>query len=151
MSRQKGMLQIVGDIDVKTDISVSTKGGSLNATLKKEIRERLGKFEGHLTAAALQFSDDQAVVLLCGGSGASAASSLRVRRISKNRFELELDTGDHEEIDDITAAFLMLKIEQFKRSKLDLLPAVTAEDWQEEMDEKFKAAEAATKTLPVAD
>lgn len=146
MPQQKEMLTFVGDIAAMSDVSVNTKGGSLNATLKKGIREMLGEVGDHLTAAALQFSSDQAVVLLSGQRGAGAASSVRVSRISKNRFEIELDVGDHEEIDDFTAAFLMLKIEQFKRNRLSLLPAVTAEDWQAEMDEKFRTAEAAGKT-----
>ncbi len=146
MPRQKKRLAFVGDIAAMSDVSVNTSGGSLNATLKKGIRETLGEFGDHLTAAVLQFSNDQGVVLLGGGLGTSDASSVRVSKISKNRFEIELDVGDHEEIDDITAAFLMLKVDQFKRNRLNLLPAVTAEDWQAEMDEKFRTAKAAGKT-----
>jgi len=151
MPQQKDMVAFVGDIVAISDVSVSMKGGSLNATLKKGIREVLGECGDYLTAAALKFSSDQAVVLLSGGMGASGASSVRVRKISMNRFEIALDTGDHEEIDDVTAAFLMLKIDQFKKNKLNLLPAVTVEEWQAEMDEKFMTAEAAGKIQRRAD
>ena len=73
MPQQKDMVAFVGDIVAISDVSVSMKGGSLNATLKKGIREVLGECGDYLTAAALKFSSDQAVVLLSGGMGASGA------------------------------------------------------------------------------
>jgi hypothetical protein len=141
MGDHKKPVPIVGDIVAMTDVSINKKGGSLSATLKKGIRESLGEVGDRLTAAALEFAPGREVVLLSGGADADAPTSVRVSRISKNRYEVELETGEDEEIDDLTAAFLMLKVDQFKKRKLHLLPAVTADEWQAEMDEKFRAAE----------
>jgi len=134
--------RIVGDIASVTHVSVNTKGGSLSATLKKGIRESLSTVGDRLTAAALEFASGSSVVLLSGGMAGSGATSIRVVRTGRNRFEIELDTGEEEEVDDLTAAFLMLKVDQFKKDRLRLLPAVSAEEWRAEMDEKFRQAEA---------
>ena len=145
MANEKEPLPIVGDVSTVTNVSVNTRGGSLSATLKKGIRESLGEVGERLTAASLQFASGEAVVLLRGGAGRGASRSVRVSRISKNRFEVELETGEETEIDDLTAAFLLLKIDQFKKNKLLLVPPVTAAEWQAEMGEKFRKAETDVK------
>ena len=145
MPGQKQTPPIAGDIAAAADVAVNTKGGSLSATLKKPLRDTLGEVGDHLAGAALQFESGQAVVLLSAGPGGAASRPVHVSRVGRNRFEIEIDSGEDEAIDDVTAAFLALKIDQFKKGQLDLLPAVTAEDWQAETDDAFKAAEAAAK------
>lgn len=134
-------LHLHGDVVALTEITVDRRSGSLRATLKKELQERLGPIGNQLTAAALQFASGPSAVLLCG-TGGGAAVAIGVHRVGANRYEIELETGEDTEVDDVTAAFLVLKIDQFKKGRLPLLPAVTADEWQEEMDEKFRAAEA---------
>jgi hypothetical protein len=145
MRKRRHPLPIVGDVDTATEVSVNTKGGSLSTTLKKGIRESLGEVGYGLTAAALRFDTGEGVVLLSGAPESEAPASVRVSRIGSNRFEVELDSGEGEEIDDLTAAFLTLKIDQFKKGRLHLTGPVDADEWKAEMDEKFRKAAAETK------
>lgn len=133
---------IVGEGLVFTELTVNTKGGAMSAILKKAIRESLGEVGGRLGAASLTFDSGPSIVLLTGANVADAAATqVRVSRVGKSRFVVDLETGDAAEIDEMTDAFIRLKIEQFKREQLELLPAVTADEWQAEMDEKFRTAE----------
>lgn len=145
MPKRRHPLPIVGDVATTTEVSVNTKGGSLSTTLKKGIRESLGEVGYGLTAAALRFDTGEGVVLLSGAPESEASASVRVSRIGSNRFEIELNSDKDEEIDDLTAAFLMLKIEQFKKGRLHLTEPVDADEWQAEMDEKFRKAASGTK------
>lgn len=145
MPKVRPPLPIVGDVVAATEVSVNTKGGSLSTTLRKGIRETLGEVGDHLTAASLQFETGEAVILLGGAAGSDTPMSVRVSRIGANRFEVELDSGEDEEIDDLTAAFLMIKLDQFKKGRLGLTEPITADEWRAEMDEKWKAAEAKAK------
>lgn len=144
MPKTRDPLPIVGDVVVATEVSVNTKGGSLSTTLRKGIRETLGDVGDRLTAASLQFASGESVVLL-GGTAGSGATSVRVSRVGVNRFEIELENGEEEEIDDLTAAFLMLKTDQFRKGRLALTDPVTADEWRAEMDRKWKAAESKAK------
>ncbi len=136
---------ITGDVEAVSEVTVNTKGGSMTATLKKSLREKFGGFGGRLLGAALQFANGQAIVLLVSGSNdAQTETSVRVHRRGENRFEIELDTGEgEEEIDDVQAAFLMLKESRFKTHDLLMLQPVTAIEWRAEMDEKLSAARSA--------
>jgi hypothetical protein len=126
-----------GDVEALSVVAVDRRSGSLRATLKKDLGERLGAIGDRLTGAALPFGAGGAAVLLCAGF-----TGLVVHRIAANRYEIELETGEDTETDEVTAAFLALKTSQFTKGRLPLLPPVTAEEWQAEMDEKFRAAEA---------
>ena len=132
-------IKFLGDVEAATSASVSTKGGSLTATLKKALRERLGEpAGGQLAAAALKFGSGQSLVLLGGGEHAN----VRVSRISANRFEIALDDQEDATVDDLTAAFLALKIEQFKRGETDLRGPIEAADWLAGIEETAEKAEA---------
>lgn len=145
MTNGKETLSFSGDIVAMADVAVNTNSGSLIATLKKGIREKLGRVGDKLSAAVLQFSNGQSVVLLSGTADSVAPASVRVTQLGNNRFEVELDTGEDKEVDKLTAAFLMAKADQFEKAKLPLLPSVTADQWQENMEATFAEAEAKAK------
>ena len=116
----------------------------MTATLKKALRDRLGTPVDHLTAAAVEFASGKAVLLLTDEASADGANvPVHVRKVGGNRFEIELETEDDEELDEVTAAFLRLKRDQFEKGKLRLSEPVTADGWGVAMDEKITAAEAA--------
>ncbi len=140
---------IVGDVEAMTEVTVNTKGGSMTATLKKALRERLGSLAGGLAGAAVQFTTGQAVVLLSPG-GEGAGGQVRVYRIGKNRFEIELDTGEDEEVDDVTAAFLQIKRSQFIKGELELLPPVSAAQRRAESDARLEPGRRAIAALKAA-
>ncbi|MBL8443374.1 MAG: hypothetical protein JNK52_04945 [Zoogloeaceae bacterium] len=149
MREQYQPVPIVGEDLLFTELTVNSKGGAMTAILKKAIRESLGEVGSRLGAASLTFDTGASVVLLTGASDANAASTqVRVSRLGKNRFMLDLETGESEEVDEMTDAFVRLKIEQFKLGRLDLLPAITADEWQVEMDERFRRAEAGPSCAP---
>ena len=131
---QEHVLPIVGDVAAIDEANVTRKGGSLTATIRKSVRAGLGDVSDHLAAAALQFAAGPSLVLLSGFG--AAASAVRVRRLGGDSFEIKLDTGEPAEVDDLTAAFLRLKVEQFKRGELRLSPPVDAEGWRREMADK---------------
>ncbi|MEQ8346259.1 MAG: hypothetical protein RIB84_15200 [Sneathiellaceae bacterium] len=54
---------IAGDISTASEVTVNRKGGSLTATLKKTLRERIDLLGNHMHAAALQFGSGQSVLL----------------------------------------------------------------------------------------
>lgn len=139
---------ITGDVTAATEVTINTKGGSMTAILKKVLRDQLGRLGNHLPAAVLQFTGGPAVVLMSSGAGESC---LRVHRLGGNRFEIELDAGDDEEVDDLTVAFLRLKESQFKAGNLLLMAPVTADDWRAEMDEKLKAARRAAREFSLSE
>jgi hypothetical protein len=141
---EKQELPFTGDVVARADLTINTKGGSTTAILKKAIRERLGALGQHLPAAALEFSTGQAIVLLAGNT-ASQESWLPVRvcRVGRNRFEIAIETDASEEVDEVTAAFLRLKRDQFAKGTLRLVGPVTAEEWRADMDRQIGAAEAA--------
>ncbi len=138
---------ITGDVEAMTMVTVNTKGGSMTATLKKALRETLGEIGGRLTAAAVQFATGQAILLLSPSGDSSSIAPVRVHRIGKNRFEIELDTGEDEEIDNVTAAFLQLKQDQFEKGELVLMPSVNADQWRIETEENMDAARRAMRVL----
>ena len=137
---------ITGDVVAMADVRINTKGGSLTATLKKAVRDKLGNLGDHLSAATVEFATGQAILLLSGGSGATGVNlPVHVRKIGKNRFEIGLEADSDEEVDEVTAAFLRLKRDQFEKGRLRLSEPVTADDWRAAMDEKIGTAEAAMK------
>ncbi len=139
---------ITGDVVVTTDVTVNTKGGSMTATLKKSLREKLGESGGRLLAATMEFATGQSIVLLSGSSGTAELNApVHVRRIGRNRFEVELQTGEDEEIDEVTAAFLRLKKDQFEKGKLQLTAPVTASGWRVAVADKFHAADVAMRKV----
>ena len=141
-------IEFTGDVDATSSASVSTKGGSLTTTLKKPIREKLGDVaSGQLSAATLSFGTEASVVLL--GTGIDGACRVRVSRVAKNRFEIELDDGDDDTVDDLTAAFLTLKAQQFKEGAMALRGPYTADEWLAEIDEAARQAEEKHETAAV--
>ena len=133
---------ITGDVAAVSQVTVNTKGGSVTATLKKAIRDRLGKIGGQLSAAALEFGNGSSVVLMSAGS---VETSLRVHKIGANRFEIEIINEQEEEIDNVAAAFINLKKSQFEAGTLPLMEPITADQWREEMDKKLSGAIAAAE------
>lgn len=132
------MVEITGDVAAAASATVSTKGGSLTATLKKSIRDQLGPIEGgQLAAAALTFDSGPALVLL---GSAGAAPRLRVSRTAGNRYELVVEDAEEEVVDDLTAAFLTLKAHQFQQGGLHLTPPIDADTWLAEMEEVARMA-----------
>lgn len=136
----------MGDVEAASEVTVNTKGGSMTATLKKGLRERLGQVFGRLAGGVLQFETGQSLLLLSPGAGAGLAS-VRVQRIGRNRFEIELDTHENEEVDEVTAAFLRLKQAQFVNDELTLLPPVDADELRAEADRDMAEARAAMARL----
>ena len=111
---------ITGDIAAAADVTVNTKGGWYTAILKKSLRERLGRIGDHLTGAAIQFANGQAIVVLAGGMASDAAfgNEFRVRQIARDPFEIELQDGEGDEVDEVTASFLRMKKDQFEKGQL---------------------------------
>lgn len=136
----------VGDIAVAADVTVNSKGGSMTATLKKALREKLGDLGEQLAGAALQFTTGQAIVLL-STAGGGVQAPIRVQRTGRNRFEIELEAGGDDEVDEVTAAFLSLKKQQFVSGDLKLMTPVTAQQLKAEADEQMAAAREAVATL----
>jgi hypothetical protein len=136
-------IEFKGDIAVASEACVGTKGGSLAATFKQAIRDRLGALpEGQLTAAVLTFAAGHSVVRLGGGS--ETAQCLRVSRVGRNRFEIELDDGEDDTVDDLTAAFLTLKAQQLKDGSARLRGPVDADTWLAEIDDVTRRAKASS-------
>lgn len=135
--------RITGDVDVVTDVTVSMKGGSLTAILRKVLRERLGKIGTKLSAAALDLGDGQGLVLLSPGAG---GPSIHIQRTGAHRFEIDLCSDEDEEVDEITAAFLRLKVDQFAKDGLDLSEPISAKEWRQEMDAKLRDTSADSAT-----
>src|ERR1700681_2708531 len=110
MPRKTQPSAILGDVVAREDVTVNTKGGSMTATLKKPLREKLGELGTSLSGAAVEFASGQAVVLLSRVPGAANADlPVRVRKVGLNRFEIGIESDDDEEVDEVTAAFLRLK------------------------------------------
>jgi hypothetical protein len=114
---------ISGDVDMVQDVRVNAKGGSWSAILKKPIRQRLGDISDHVCAAGVEFGDGSGIVLL----RADGQPPVVVRSLGARRFEISIEAADDEEIDELTAAFLRLKIDQFKSGLAQLSPPYTAE------------------------
>jgi len=141
---------ITGDVAASTDVTINKKGGSVTATLKKSLRDSLGDLGESVAAATVEFSTGQAILLLSGVPGAAekTAAEVHVRKVGPNRFEIELDTDEDEEVDEVTAAFLRLKIDQFTKGGLKLAEPVTADRWRTRVSTKIAAAKsAAERTL----
>lgn len=130
---------ITGDVAATADVTINTKGGSTTATLRKALRDRLGRLGDQMAGAAVEFATGQALVLLSGGSGAADAAPVRVRKIGRNRFEIELEVEEDEEVDEVTAAFLRLKKDQFERGLLNLSAPMTADALEARMKKRFAA------------
>ncbi len=135
----------IGDVVATEDVAINTKGGSMSATLKKPLRERLGDV-GMAAGAALEFDTGQAVVILSRRSGTSEAP-VRIRKLGTNRFELRIDGGDDVEIDGVTAAFLRLKRALFERGELELSVPVSADRWRAAIAAKLRPGEAAAEAV----
>ena len=134
---------IRGDIAALADVAIHTKGGSVTATLKKSLRERLGNFSEHLMGAALQFASGESVLLL-----ASVAETLRIRKVSGNRYEITLEHAGEKEVDPVTAAFLRLKSDQFEKGMLRLSAPMSADDWRRESEADFAGVADALNEVP---
>ena len=135
---------ILGDVVANGEVTINAKGGSMTATLKKALRDKLGDIGASLSAAAMLFETGQAVVLLSKVPGATNTDSpLHVRRIGLNRFEVGIANAGDEDVDEVTAAFLQLKKDLFSKGKVRLSAPITADAWRAEMDEKIAAVDAA--------
>lgn len=129
---------IRGDVQALAEVAVHAGSGSLTATLRKPLREALGTVGERLAGAALRFEAGPGVVLL----GAPGEAALRVQRLGPNRFEITLDTGADVEVDEATAAFLALKLDQLRAGRLDLTPPMTPAELRAATAAKRAAAEA---------
>ena len=138
---------ITGEVVATADLTINTKGGSTTATLKKPIADLLQDVEGRLAAAAATFANGQTFVLLTRGA-VTRDMPIRIRRVGGNRFAVELETAEHEEVDEVTAAFLRLKRDQFAKGTLRLAEPVTADQWRAETNERVAVAEAAAGRWP---
>lgn len=147
MQRNQGDA-IIGDVVATEIVTVNNKGGSVAAILKKPLRERLGAGTAEpLSGAAVEFETGQTVVLLSRQAGTEGGvSTLRVRKVGANRFEIGIAAND-EDIDGVTAAFLRLKMDLFEKGKLHLDDPLTAEEWRAEMHQKLAGARAARRAL----
>src|SRR3954469_3072009 len=137
---------IVGDVETSTDVRVNTKGGSLTAILKKNLREQLGAIGETLAGAALRFGGGETLLLL-SNADAAPGGRLRVLRVGKNRFEIELDSDTDDEVDGLTAAFLRVKQQQFVDGSLELMPPIGADQWRAEMEARLAEGAAAAQSL----
>jgi hypothetical protein len=136
---------IVGDVTALVDVTIHQKGGSLTATLKKPLGERVGAEVRSISGAAVDFETGQSVVILSPQPDGSA--QVHVRRVGLNRFEIAIDDGRDIEVDPVTAAFVQLQIALFAKGKLPLDEPVTADVWDATIDAKLARARAARKAL----
>lgn len=135
---------IIGDVSATADVTLNSKGGSTTATLKKVLRDRLAISDRRLTGAAIEFEDGNNMLVLAGRDGSTGAFT--VRKTGRNRFEIELDTGSGREIGDIEAAFLRLKLAQFKRGVLPLSAPMTSVAWKRLAKERLAGMTQLLKT-----
>lgn len=131
MQQKARLTPISGDVNVVADIRVNVKGGSMSAILRKPIRESLGEVADHLCAATVDFGDGSGIVLL----RADGDAPVFVRSLGAKRFEVTLENEDDEEVDELTAAFLRLKLDQFKKGAVRLSHPYTAESFRALRDE----------------
>ncbi|WP_339828930.1 hypothetical protein [uncultured Parvibaculum sp.] len=133
-----------GDIDAQASITVNRKGGSLTAILKKILADKIGLRGNRLSAATVDIGSGHSVLLMMGARVASG--HVKVLRSGKNRVELVATNDDEVEIDDVTEAFLNLKIAQFKKGGLNLTGPVSPEDWKARSEQAFASATKAQET-----
>jgi len=101
---------IAGDIVGAAHVTICKKGGATTAIVKKAISDKLGKFGDQLPTSVLEFGFGQPGILIARSSTISqAVRPIVVHQVAANRFERELATGITEDVDDVTAAFLLLK------------------------------------------
>lgn len=131
MERKQRLKPISGDVNVVEDIRVNVKGGSMSAILRKPIRERLGDITNHVCAATVDFEDGSGIVLL----RAEQDAPVFVRSLGAKRFEITLGSNDDEEVDELTAAFLRLKADQFTKGLVRLSRPYTVESFRALVDE----------------
>lgn len=136
-----GPIQIMGDIAASSEVNTSRKGGSMTVTLKKPVRAGFGETQSHLRAATLQFDAGPELVLI--GGRAERDNAVHVRKTGDNTFEITLETGAEAPVDDMTAAFLRLRIEQFRRNELALSAPIDADAWDADLAEKTSRFQAA--------
>jgi hypothetical protein len=113
---------IVGNIPI-LPITVNTKGGSVTAILRQEIR---GRVASHAFGAKMEFEPGLSCILVAPGVedmevGKHAQGRFRVQRISPHRYIVELEDNEEEVIDPLTRATLTVLEEQLKAKKMKLL------------------------------
>jgi hypothetical protein len=121
-------IPITGDTSATATITVSDKGGSLSAILKKALTAPFGRFR-RLSGATVTFKDGPALMLLLDPERVARNSGVRVRRLSQACFQLELIGAETaEQLDPVTAAFLALRKAQFNAGQV-AATELTAADW----------------------
>lgn len=114
------------------------------AILKRVLLDRLGEIQNKFSGAALEFASGQALLLLSPDSSSRGNNfPIRVRQLAGNRFEIELDSDEEQVVDEVTAAFLRLKRDQFQRGLLELSPPQSADAWCEAANAATRDADAA--------
>jgi hypothetical protein len=117
-----------GNVTVEST-RLNDKGGSVTAILKKPLSVAFDHSGGLAIGARLKFSDRSAVVLL---PELDDGSHFEVSQVGLDRFVIDLVDTKLERTDGLTASFLKIITEQFKK---DQRPVVTGAEATKELED----------------
>ncbi len=126
--------QLEGDIVVETT-TLNSKGGSLTATLRKNLRVAFSEGVHKGAGALLDFGKHGSVVLIAptaADSGPEASHRYHITRMNDRRYVVDVIDDEAETVDPVTQAFLTLIVEQFKHGEREL---VSRDDAISELDD----------------
>lgn len=133
--------------NIAVDTAVTSEGGdgALVLKLDEAIAKDLGFIGKDLTAARVVFDNGQGVLLLTANTG---HGPFHVTRRGTRRLNVVMPGADDRtageadlEVDDLTAAFLLLKQALLARGALDLSGPITADDFMSIGAEQFEDLE----------
>ncbi len=154
MSAEKFVKRFKGEIGVQDELSTNAKGGSITVTLKRRIAMALGmanvaaapalpaKSATSRLAAVTVEIDEANTLLLMTTQESMHSSKFCVRRTGKHSIDISVENQDDDEIDEVAAAFIELKRQQYMDGQLALTTPMTADEFEAMSDAAFEAAKA---------
>lgn len=121
--------RIVGDVASTSDVRLEANGMFVTASLNRKMGSPLlkqGKF-AHYTGARVDLDNGNFVIL---SGEPKKGNDVVVRRVGKNSVYISMSGGDVVEVDDVEAAFLRLKLNDFSRGEVELSGPMTASEWR---------------------
>lgn len=135
--------KIVGDVQRTAEFRIRGAARGLHGVYDLAGKLNVLNFwVGHrkrtLEGAALPFDDGTGIVLLTGKNLRDPTVS--VRKTGHDSYLISRQGAAEARVDDVEAAFLRLKVEEFAAGKLDLGPPQTPRRWAESMRQKLDSA-----------
>lgn len=128
-----------GAVAAQASVRINAKGGSSTVTLRKALADIVQLQNNELDAAAIRLENGHSFLLM--GSEEDMGGHVHVEQTGRNRVELVFGEDDVLEIDDVTEAFLQLKLGLFKEGQLNLTGPVSAEDWSALLSDEVRSVE----------